>query len=621
MDCYDGIKSDNCRRSYSESRQCHMLSRSPCLSSFGNSLEEVRGCAMLFVNLQWQWQWQLISKRANSGAKTLAHYAFCIEEMKQSLLVRIAGLPQNTCPEYEPKPQTLLAANFCFLHCSQQHDVFSWALAPSSIYFCTYLRIPVDLQCFLLLTYKFTEVYSFYNQFSSPSDHLLCPAGISNQSTKPTGNSNVNYEIRLFCTVGASAGYGLMLSLTQISFHKVLRRETFTVILELVIYQSLVATCATLVGLFASREWKVGLIHEVSSLFSNVISVLGLPVIPVLAVIFFHEKMDGVKVITMVLAIWGFISYFYQHNLDDSESMAEKRDVKEEISMLPLLKENLYAVAPNDHLYTLPSLASQQLYSWEDYYDKGSKQHDVFSWVLAPSSIYFCTYLRIPVDLQCFLLLTYKFTEVYSFYIQFSSPSHHLLCPDGISNQSTNPTGNSNVNYEIRLFCTVGASAGYGLMLSLTQISFHKVLRRETFTVILELVIYQSLVATCATLVGLFASREWKVGLIHEVSSLFSNVISVLGLPVIPVLVVIFFHEKMDGVKVITMVLAIWGFISYFYQHYLDDSESKAEKRDVKEEISMLPLLKEVTDEQDGLKNIYQKVPLSTKTNFQNYEH
>ena len=63
----------------------------------------------------------------------------------------------------------------------------------------------------------------------------------------------------------------------------------------------------------------------------------------------------------------------------------------------------------------------------------------------------------------------------------------------------------------------------------------------------------------------------------------------------------------MDGVKVISMELVIWGFISYFYQHYLDDSESKAEKRDVKEDISMLPPLKEVTDEQDGLKNIYQK--------------
>ena len=95
-------------------------------------------------------------------------------------------------------------------------------------------------------------------------------------------------------------------------------------------------------------------------------------------------------------------------------------------------------------------------------------------------------------------------------------------------------------------------------------------------------------------------------------SSLFSNVISVLGLPVILVLAVIFFHEKMNWVKAISILLAIWGFISYFYQHYLDDSKSKAKKRDVKDEISMISLLKEVTAEQDELKNIYQKVPLST---------
>ncbi|XP_030949587.1 purine permease 21-like [Quercus lobata] len=249
-----------------------------------------------------------------------------------------------------------------------------------------------------------------------------------------------------------------------------------------------------------------------------------------------------------------------------------------------------------------------------------------------------------------FLINSQKFTPFIINSLVLLTISSALLV---FQTNSMNPTGNSNVIYEIGLFCTVGASAGFGLMLSLTELSFHKILRRETFTVILEMIIYQSLVATCATLVGLFASGEWKglkremdefelgkfiyvstliwtaiawqifnigaVGLIHEVSSLFSNVISVLGLPVIPVLAAIFFHDKMDGVKAISMVLAIWGFISYFYEHYLDDSEAKAEKRDVKEETSMRPLLKEVTDEQDGLKNIYQKIPLSTETKF--YEH
>ncbi|KAE7996249.1 hypothetical protein FH972_000984 [Carpinus fangiana] len=247
-------------------------------------------------------------------------------------------------------------------------------------------------------------------------------------------------------------------------------------------------------------------------------------------------------------------------------------------------------------------------------------------------------------------------SKVHSFYNQFSGPSHHLLhLACNFKPMPQTPMENLTKRMKLDSYAPlVRASDGYGLMLSLTQLSFQKVLKGETFTVVLEMIIYQSLVATCATLVGIFASGDWKglkrdmedfelgkflyvstliwaaiawqiftigtVGLIHEVSSLFSSDISALGLPVIPVLAVIFFHDEMDGVKAIAMVLAIWSFISYFYQHYLDDSESKAENRDVKE-ISMLPLSKEVIDEQDGCKKIYLKVPLSTEENVQTYEH
>lgn len=31
----------------------------------------------------------------------------------------------------------------------------------------------------------------------------------------------------------------------------------------------------------------------------------------------------------------------------------------------------------------------------------------------------------------------------------------------------------------------------------------------------------------------------------------------------------------MDGLEVVAMVLAIWGFISYVYQNYLDSQNSK----------------------------------------------
>ncbi|KAI4298228.1 hypothetical protein L6164_031811 [Bauhinia variegata] len=156
--------------------------------------------------------------------------------------------------------------------------------------------------------------------------------------------------------------------------------------------------------------------------------------------------------------------------------------------------------------------------------------------------------------------------------------------------------------YVIGFISTLAASAGYGLLLSLTQFAFMKLQARETLKMVMDMTMYQSNVASCATLVGLFSSGEWKglkteieefklrklfyvlilsfkaiswqvssigsVGLIFEVSSLFSNAISVLSLPIVPIMSVIFFHDRMHGIKVISLVLAIWGFVSYIYQQY-----------------------------------------------------
>jgi energy-coupling factor transporter transmembrane protein EcfT len=61
---------------------------------------------------------------------------------------------------------------------------------------------------------------------------------------------------------------------------------------------------------------------------------------------------------------------------------------------------------------------------------------------------------------------------------------------------------------------------------------------------------------------------------ISSVGILFSNVIGTLALLVVPILAVVFFHDKLYGAKVIAL-LAIWGFLLYIYQHYLDDSKFK----------------------------------------------
>lgn len=163
--------------------------------------------------------------------------------------------------------------------------------------------------------------------------------------------------------------------------------------------------------------------------------------------------------------------------------------------------------------------------------------------------------------------------------------------------------------YALGFVLTLGASATYSLILSLMQCTFQKVQKKETFSVVLEMQIWTAFFATCVSLVGLFASGEWKtlrgemhgfakgrvsylmvlvwtalswqlasvgvVGLIFVVSSLFSNVISTLALPIVPIFAVIFFHDSMEGVKIMAVLLAIWGFVSYIYQNYLDDIKAK----------------------------------------------
>ncbi|KAL4602278.1 hypothetical protein ACB092_10G041500, partial [Castanea dentata] len=186
---------------------------------------------------------------------------------------------------------------------------------------------------------------------------------VNTDSENMIGVPKGKYVIGFLCTLGASATYSLDLSLLQLSFQRVIKDETFSAVLDMQIYASFFATCCCSGGLVASREWKLlgkelenygkgmvsymmtliwtavtcqissigmlGLIFEVSSLFSNVISTLALPVVPILAVILFHDKMDGVKVMALLLATWGFLSYMHQHSLDDSKSKVNKTSTKE----------------------------------------------------------------------------------------------------------------------------------------------------------------------------------------------------------------------------------------------------------------------------------------------------
>ncbi|XP_031111397.1 probable purine permease 11 isoform X2 [Ipomoea triloba] len=174
---------------------------------------------------------------------------------------------------------------------------------------------------------------------------------INEDSDKPPGVTTRKYIFGIIAAIVASGLYSLILSLMQLSFQKVIKKETFSVVLEMQIFTSLVASGVSTIGLFASGEWRtlsgemqgfatgkaayvqvlvwtavgwqvcavgvVGLIFVVSSLFSNVISTLSLAVTPIASVIILHDKMNGVKMIALLMAIWGFGNYIYQNYLDD----------------------------------------------------------------------------------------------------------------------------------------------------------------------------------------------------------------------------------------------------------------------------------------------------------------
>ncbi|XP_031113242.1 probable purine permease 11 isoform X2 [Ipomoea triloba] len=174
---------------------------------------------------------------------------------------------------------------------------------------------------------------------------------INEDSDKPSGVTRWKYMFGIIIATADSALYSLILSLMQLSFQKVIKKETFHVVLEMQIFVSVVAAGISTIGLFGSGEWRtlsgemhafaagkvgyvqvlvwtslgwqvcavgvVGLIFVVSSLFCNVISTLSLAVTPVASVIVLHDKMNGVKIIALLMAMWGSGNYIYQNYLDD----------------------------------------------------------------------------------------------------------------------------------------------------------------------------------------------------------------------------------------------------------------------------------------------------------------
>lgn len=248
---------------------------------------------------------------------------------------------------------------------------------------------------------------------------------------------------------------------------------------------------------------------------------------------------------------------------------------------------------------------------------------------VADSLMYSYALLYLSVSTYSLLCSTQlAFNAVFSYFINKEKFTHLTLnsvvllsCSAAIIGLRTGSDSASVDPKKIPLgiILTIAASATYSFILSIMELAFDKVIKSRYFSSVLNMQIYTALVSTCAALVGLFASNEFKtlrseieeykkgkigwimtvvwssvawqmtnvglVGLIFEASSLFSNVISTLAMPIVPVFAVILFKDEMDGMKVVSLLLALWGSASYFYQHYLNyynvDNKNRVEEEEV----------------------------------------
>ena len=79
----------------------------------------------------------------------------------------------------------------------------------------------------------------------------------------------------------------------------------------------------------------IGVIFAGSSLLSAIIIAVLLPVTEVLAVIFYQEKFQAEKGVSLVLSLWGFISYFYgelKHSKKKSKTLIPETEMPQTIS-------------------------------------------------------------------------------------------------------------------------------------------------------------------------------------------------------------------------------------------------------------------------------------------------
>ncbi|XP_015934874.1 purine permease 1-like [Arachis duranensis] len=246
------------------------------------------------------------------------------------------------------------------------------------LYACGVARLPVSTSALIIATQlAFTAVFAFllvrqkFTPYSVNAVVLLTVgAGVlalHTRSDRPTGESTVEYVKGFVMTLMAAALYGFVLPLVELTYKKAKQNLTYSLVMEIQFVMCFFATVFCVAGMIINNDFKViprearefglgrgnyyvvmvasaimwqafflgaiGVIFCSSSLLSGILIAILLPVTGILAVIFYKEKFQVEKAVSLVLSLWGFVSYFYgeikQANKEKMTMMDSKNSVPE----------------------------------------------------------------------------------------------------------------------------------------------------------------------------------------------------------------------------------------------------------------------------------------------------
>ncbi|KAK7277922.1 hypothetical protein RJT34_22941 [Clitoria ternatea] len=217
-------------------------------------------------------------------------------------------------------------------------------------------RLPVSTSSLILASQLgFTALFAFVlvrQRFTAYSVNavvlLIVGSGVlalHTSADRPAGVSNKEYVIGFLLTVVAAILYGFILPFVELIYNKVKQPLTYSLVMETQFVMSLFGTLFCVIGMIANNDFKVipkeamnfthgevnyylvlagiailwqafflgafGVIFCGSSLMSGILISVFLPITEVLAVIFYKEKFQAEKGVSLLLSLWGFVSYFY----------------------------------------------------------------------------------------------------------------------------------------------------------------------------------------------------------------------------------------------------------------------------------------------------------------------